>query len=230
MNIYVHVQKKLKEISPEYIKDINFEDVKMTLQPFEDFYKKSNAIYAEHEKYDLHWAFKDSQKNIHLSMSQLIADINAQYKICKYRNVEVSNTISDIQKILIGHETKIKHWVRFYDIGSFFVTFIDIIISLILILMVTKIGKFGETIFDTGLIATLFVSLVAFLKISLDRFYIIPKVHAWGWKLYKKITSVFLQDTATMLALSFIIKAIIKNHKEQDLAKIFHKSEDLMEG
>lgn len=221
-----NIERKVKKICPRYKKQALACRYSRIINKIEKFYLNNQKIYQDRKMYDLHWAFKDAQLKIHEYIEILLNDIREKYKECSIESKQIM-TIRSIQKSAYDHEKNIKRLIRLYDIGSFFVTFIDIIISLILIVIITKVGHFGESLFDTGIVATLFISFVAFLKISLDRFYIIPKVHAWGWSLYKKINRIFEEDSAALIATYLSISALIKVHHEEELNKIVEKSENL---
>ncbi|MFW9994503.1 MAG: hypothetical protein ACFFD4_20835 [Candidatus Odinarchaeota archaeon] len=66
--------------------------------------------------------------------------------------------------------------------GTF--SLLDIVISVFLILVVTQISH-GVHLEDI-LLTAFFIGGLALVKVSLDRFFIIPRLNNWGWRFFSR--------------------------------------------
>lgn len=69
---------------------------------------------------------------------------------------------------------------RRFSLLSSAVSFLDIIVSVALILIVTILSHLGDKVFDTVLISTLFIGVVALTKVTVDCFAIMPLIDRYG--------------------------------------------------
>ena len=77
---------------------------------------------------------------------------------------------------------------------------IDIVISVLLILGVTLLAQTIERNLESYIIVIGFIALIALVKVSLDRFLIIPRIDEWGWNRYHKLTHVIEKKTSQIIA------------------------------
>lgn len=83
-------------------------------------------------------------------------------------------------------KSKINKLSRRFSFLSNLVSILDIVVSVALILIVTILSHLGDKLFNTVLVSTLFIGLVALTKVSLDRFAIMPLIDNYGWRLFRK--------------------------------------------
>ena len=139
----------------------------------ESFFTELDDIYENRERHSLHWAFDNASTKINAQLDridthQIQYDINDQ-------------TVTDLKYGFTKASNK-------YNLLSRITLILDVVISVFLILGVTLISQQIEQTLESFFVVTFFIGLMALMKVSLDRFYIIPKIDAWGWEKYHNLT------------------------------------------
>lgn len=189
------------------------------VKKFEKVFNDLDLIINDHKKYNLHGVIKDTEKRFEsifteIMESQVNPEIGAiQNKIGK------KESLLDIQKVLnqiAEHKVELaeKEAKKFSRL-SFVVSLVDIVISIALILTITKISHFTDGAINNILFGTLFVGFVALLKVTLDRFWLIPRVDKWGWRRYSKIIKNFESLISSLEGLSIAVKVSIDRREDE---------------
>ncbi len=214
MNLRLLVKKEIERLYPPY-KGIGISGSDLeVLKKIHNFIDRKEKIYSERHKYDLQWAFRDAHDRINGLVSELI--------LMREKDPSLSEMIT--KNVNSRRIKRLDKNIRIYSLASTFVCLIDIIISLVLIMAISEIGHMGDGMFSSALLSTLFFIIVILLKVTLDRFYIIPKVHAWGWERYLRISRSFEQNFAIMLALKIVIDRLSKEGKKDSIEKVLEKA------
>ena len=208
MNLEKLIKEKIAELSPEE-RNIKIPEQMFTnITKIQAFIDNDNQIYKNREKYDLQWAFKNAQNNINNFFDVLLNRTKPYFINFKQKNPKV---LSELKKsINLRRKKSLKRKLNSYSIAFFSMSFIDIVISIILILIITKVGYISESLFSSAIFGILFFVIVILLKVSLDRFYIIPRVHSWGWKKFKTINDRFAINISILLAFLIIANKLTK--------------------
>lgn len=222
MNLDKDVQNNIKKYYPcgkvkVSIKHIN------KIAEIEKYLKQNVEISKNRTMYDLQWAFKDSQKRINLFFEESLHEIIQILNTLKKEDPFFYKELIHLKQINKHHKKALNRNVQSYQIASFLISFIDIIISMILIVLISQISHIGQAFFSSAILGTLFIAIIALLKVSLDRKYIIPKVHKLGWKWYKKININFEKNMALLISTSIIITELIKKKDLLELKRIVDK-------
>ncbi|MHA2202285.1 MAG: hypothetical protein ACW991_01225 [Candidatus Hodarchaeales archaeon] len=169
---------------PDYYHKSILEPKKPSLKYMASLFDDFEKTYQDREKYNLHWAFK--QANEAFKFEDLKKSSSTQECFRMYD--EVAQTV---QKQAIK---RVNRFSRSFSFLSHGVSLLDIIISVFLILVVTQISHIGDHLFETVLLSTLFIAFIALIKVSLDRFIIIPVIDSWGWTFYSRMISFTRQE------------------------------------
>lgn len=156
------------------------------------------GIYEDREQYDLHWAFKDASR-LFKEFSEHVPD---RERGARPKSPHYNEYFDGMRNRVRKH---IAATGRKYELLSFAVSFIDIAISVALILVVTALAQLGEKGMQSIVLLALFVAAVALAKVSLDRFLIIPKVEKLGWSMYGKLTRRVAVNAAKITAIRVIV-------------------------
>jgi len=220
INIKRLIENKIKILAP---KDEIIIPKHINLDEIQKIVKKASDIYEKKEIYDLKWALEDSQKNINKLFKNFLKKGAPFLKNLMGKNLILLNEIKD--KSNIRRKNKLKRRIKAYSITSSLVSFIDIFISIILVLIITKIGHISESLFSSVVLSFLFFVFIILLKVTLDRYYIIPKVHKWGWNNFKKINIFFLDNITLTLAFLLVVDSFNNNENldESELTDLFNK-------
>ncbi len=175
----------IKKVYPEYYSPSLIKE-KSILEKTESFFKNLAKVYEEREKYNLHWAFKEAQ-NTFDNLSSTLYQAQKDYldeKLKKWSKEEVANYTEALSSIRENNKNYIKKKSQLFSILSFVIFVLDIVISILLIVGITMVSHIGDHLFHSALAGVLFITIVAFMKVSFDRFFVMPKVDKWGWKKY----------------------------------------------
>ena len=188
----INVSKKptesVKQMESEILTYINYNfpdyhDVKILeykkekIKHISSLFDEFDEIHAEREKYNLHWAFKKAHDAF--QFNELKKSKESSKEAC-FKEYDV------VAKYVVDQAINRFNWFsRSFSILNYGVSVLDIVISVILILAVTQISH--SIHFDTLLLATMFIAFVALVKVSLDRFFIIPTIDRWGWSFFRRM-------------------------------------------
>jgi hypothetical protein len=170
------------------------------------------SIFENREQYSLHWAYKEAAAAFkRFSQTPVKEEISA--RIPEY-NDHLNTMKEKVQDHI--HKTSAR-----YSFLSTFVSFIDIVISVALILVVTMISQLGEKSVKSFVLLILLIAAVALIKVSLDRFFIIPKVEKLGWRMYRDLNTRLLKKAAKITAMrAVILKAYRNDESAEDLVEL----------
>jgi hypothetical protein len=158
------------------------------------------------EQYNLHWAFKRANEAI----------IIRQEKFGK----KIENTIPEYKSMLANTSRRTKLRVRrirnIFNFFSNFIMFLDIAISVALIVLVTFLSQRIEHFIQPVYLSIIFIALIALAKVSLDRFLVIPMIDKWGWKQYLKSINLMKQVTITLMSTGFVLEEAVKRNVDNE--------------
>ncbi|MHA2027905.1 MAG: hypothetical protein ACW99A_14035 [Candidatus Kariarchaeaceae archaeon] len=164
-------------------------------------------IYDEREKYNLHWAIKQVEESLKL-ISVKIATREHTFE----HSSEYEKQTADMREKMTGH---INRTSKLYSGLSIGISVVDIVVSVLLILVVTLIAQFGESLLES-MYLILFIAIIALIKVSLDRFFIIPRIERWGWSRYLHLTEDVMKRMAKLSVIRIIYEEVIKKSESKD--------------
>lgn len=173
-NLENDIRSFIQSSYPSYYHENIINPKKDKIDYFSKVFSEFKEIEESNERHNLKWAFSSASKAF--DFSGLKHPSNQTDCFIAYDDV--------VSEVYIKAITKINRLSRRFSLLSMGVSFMDIVVSVLLILLVTVIAQQAEKIFDTILFSTLFIGAVALTKVSADRFAIIPAIDRYGWKLF----------------------------------------------
>jgi len=149
---------------------------------FNDF----DTILEDREKYNIDWAFKDAQEKLDKFSNEIIQDkIKNKCFLCKNTSYseEAFSKYSKTSRLLLKRQ---KTQARLFSNMFWFMTVIEFILSIILVVGISKISHTGEGMVDSELLGIFIVVTFAFIKVFIERFFLKPRLEEFGWQLYER--------------------------------------------
>ncbi len=227
MKLQKSIQSKISKISPRHKVGKLPKDFLQIVSEVSDFVKGNHEIYQNREQHNIHWAFKYSQKNINKYFNKFaVRRIQAESKNFKPSNCKICDKF--ICKVNKRRKNILKRRIQIYSYTSIFITLLDVLLAVLMVLAITRVKILGEHLFSfaTGV---LFAVLIAVMKVTLDKFWITPKVHGWGWKMFNRINRRFQKNISTSLALLFVLGELAKEQKQEEVPLVLESAERLLE-
>ena len=208
------VYKILNEIYPKHYNDFFISKQKKHMEKFDKIFEEIEAIYNEKEKYNLKWAYKNAQESFNKAFFDII-DKNIKPEISKYKDKIQDEQILRLKNINFKMKEKLKRRFEIFSIASSFVSFIDVIFSMFLILIISKLTNQGKNVISSATLSFLFIAFMAFSKVTINKFVISPKVKKLGWNIYKKSVEKYKK----LLAILFSVLISIEDSISKDMGK-----------
>jgi hypothetical protein len=205
----------LGEVYPEFDADTLIAREAPSIRILGEIYENLSHIHANRDRYDLHWAFHETGE-IHVRLTnemERAVDDGLTSVLCDRDRHEIDLIEEHLRDVDRTRSWAILHSDRYFSTLSFAVSLLDIIISIILIVVISEIAHIGGDILDSVVLGILFIGIIALLKVSFDRFYILPFMKGWGWSRYLASITV---SRKTMVKLKGITMALMASRDRHD--------------
>lgn len=215
IHIEEDVIKELEKAYPKYSKEEIPDYIKKMIDPVDSVLKEIEEIYEEREKYNLNWAFKNAQHKF----DQLFTRILERVSGFKFDIEEKGLLARELKRLSVRKKDIEKFVKRRFNIFSFFsflVSFANILVSLLIVILISKLANTGETFISSVNLGALFVGFTVFLKVTLSKYIVNPRMNKWGWKKYKKAVNLFKKDLVIIVAASVAIYEAVQKEKGKD--------------
>lgn len=214
------VQSFIERTYPDHYDTKILQQENSNIEDFDRVFWELFKIHKYKYKYDLHRALKEADHQFKtiinkIFQQQLEPRINSILKNLK-ENVDKKNIdlhIKDLLAAVNQKEKKFKKKSHYFSILWILVSLIDIIISVGLIVMISMIAHRGDKFIQSVILGIIFVTTIALLKVTLDRFWIIPNVHKLWRKMYVNNIKKFKSDLAKFEGISLVIMCSINRSK-----------------
>ncbi|WBW97221.1 hypothetical protein [Oceanirhabdus sp. W0125-5] len=209
-DIKTTVNSLLMEICPERNYDKQIEHISEDLEKLNNLFDEFSEVAENEHKYNLNWAYKNSQGKFD-QLSKEILEKKLERK--KQRNLD-KKIIEEYSVILEGRkkiEERLKRRFNLFSFMNSLISLIDVILSIILVLVISEISHKGELYLSSEVLSGLFVFFFAFLKVTLEKYLIAPKVEKFGWKLYERSIKQYKKDIVIVTAMSLVTHQGIVN-------------------
>ncbi|BBE31624.1 hypothetical protein OSSY52_17650 [Tepiditoga spiralis] len=216
------VYKIMNEVYPEHYNDNFISNKQIYIEKFDKVFEEIEIIYNEKDKYNLHWAYKNAQEKFNEAFFDIM-DEHIKPEISKYKDKIQDEQILRIKKISLKMKKKLKRRFEIFSIASSFVFFIDVLFSIILILIISKLTNQGKSIINSATLSSLFIAFMAFSKITINKFLISPKVKKFGWNMYKKSINKYKKILAVLISILISIEDSISKDMGKDEIKLILK-------
>lgn len=151
----------------------------------------------------LHHIFEDVNNGVIKNQLDILKE-NLSKEHCDQNwvcNFQLWNLFEDIKKWEVEQEIWLSTRAKVFKFLSHFVMGIDIVISVILIVLISKYGHIGESFFSNFVLVGIVFFLIVILKVFLDRFFVVPQVEKFWWRLYKKFIGKIRISLVSLVAL-----------------------------
>ncbi|WP_432408866.1 hypothetical protein [Wukongibacter sp. M2B1] len=224
-NIRKIVDTIIKEVFPQFYSQELIDKEKEYIDQADEIFNEIEEVYRNRERYNMHWAFDNAQAKINDFYLKLTdRKIKDELKIYE-RKYKALTEFGKIDRINRKRIKRIERIFGMYSAISSLVSIVDIIISLILILIISEISHRGEYLISSAYLSVLFVIFFALLKVTLERYYIMPKVEKWGWSLYNKATKKFKKYLSILITMGLAIhESTDQKHDPAEIISILRTS------
>ncbi|NHJ47992.1 MAG: hypothetical protein FK733_09405 [Asgard group archaeon] len=205
VTMFDDIKNYINSTYPEFDSVKLLEDKATIVQKSDMICNDLTSYYHEHKQYNLHWAFKQAQESIILRQEKMSKKIESL--VPNYREITVSTSKAT--------KLRFKRMHNMFNFLSFLVQFVDIAISVALIVLVTILSGRIEQIIHSIALNVLFVALIALAKVSLDRFVVVPQIDKWGWRRYLKGINYMRNVSVKLIGIGIVMDAAVK----QDFAR-----------
>ena len=128
------------------------------------------------DKYNLKWAFRRANESFNYEELQKAQQMSKTDCFLAYDDV--------VQVVHKKSVERINNFSKKLSFLSLTVDFLDIFISVVLIVIFSLIVQLGNKIFNTILLGIVFIGFIAILRVFLDRIAINPIIDGYGWRLF----------------------------------------------
>ncbi|UUX93352.1 hypothetical protein [Methanoplanus endosymbiosus] len=202
------------EYSPELV-DLDL----CRINHFEEMFLWLDEIYDNRDRYNLHWALHEAGDIFKRLMDE--AGTNISQSLRKHYTQEERERLNELTSkmdwVAREKELAIARRTEYFNTISNLLTRVDIIISVALIVIISEISHLGNTIFGSVILVIIFTGIVAFLKVTFDRFIIIPWIARLGWKKYLNEVEVTRKILVDVEAVNVVVIAAIKDEKAPEV-------------
>lgn len=131
--------------------------IKSNIKSFDSIFSDLRKIHKEKQKHDLHWAFDHANKEFHYILQKILKvqffpKIQMLVKRLEEENKsskEFKKSIKVLKQITKHKEKVFKRKAQYFIILSNFITGIDIVISVFLILLISEIAHYLNAVINS---------------------------------------------------------------------------------
>ncbi|MCM1991752.1 hypothetical protein [Oceanirhabdus seepicola] len=204
------VNALLLEICPERNYEKLIENISEELDKLNELFNEFFEIAENEHKYNLNWAYKNSQSKFNQLSKEILEKKLERKKQCNLDSkiIEEYSVILKQRKLI---EKRLKRKFKLFSFMNSLISVIDVILSIILVLVISEISHKGELYLSSEVLSGLFVFFFAFLKVTLEKYLIAPKVERFGWKLYERSIYQYKKDIVIVNAMTLVTHEGIVN-------------------
>ena len=209
-DIKTSVNSLLLEICPEKNYEKLIENISEELDKLNELFNEFSEIAENEHKYNLNWAYKNSQNKFNQLSKEILErklERKKQYNLDS-KIIEEYSVILKRKKLI---EKRLKRRFKLFSFMNSLISVIDVILSIILVLVISEISHKGELYLSSEVLSGLFVFFFAFLKVTLEKYFIAPKVEKFGWKLYERSINQYKKDIIIVTAMTLVTHEGIVN-------------------
>ena len=187
-----------------------FEYISEDLDKFNELFNEFTQIAENEHKYNLNWAFKNSQNKFNQLSKEIL-----EKKLKRKKQNNLDSRIIEEYSVILKRKKRIekglKRKFKLFSFMNSLISLIDVILSIILVLVISEISHKGELYLSSEVLSGLFVFFFAFLKVTLEKYFIAPKVEKFGWKLYERSINQYKKDIIIVTAMTLVTHQGIVN-------------------
>lgn len=186
------------------------------LEEMDAVFEEINDIHVNRHRYDLHWAFDDAQSKL----KHFTAELWKNHIALQEKELEERAVLSeDLQKLNLLNqqmEQKLKRKFKWYSYLSNLVTVAEMGISVLAVIGLSHLSHSGESLIHSAYLSMVFVGIMAFFKVVLERYWIKPQIDKWGWSLYLQASSRMREMITLLLGATVAIRDVLQNQPSSE--------------
>lgn len=179
--------------------------MELRLNEINSFFNEIDEIYDDRHQYNIEWAFENAQEKMD-SFNEKVIDKKLRKKcfLCGQKK-NMDSKFKGLQKLGKKELKKAKRYSRIFRHVYSIITFLEIIISILLVLGLSHISHSGAELIHSTYISVLFGVVFAFFKVVIERYFVKPRIDNLGWAMYRRSTNrlreltVLIDEEATEL-------------------------------
>lgn len=183
----------------------------------EVFFSEFDEVYKNRHKYSLEWAYEEAQGKLDSFREEII---NTRLKnrcfLCSSKD-KIDNDFKSLQTSSLMALKKQKWYSRLFSNMYNILTFLEVILSVILVLVISNLSHKGEAMLHTETFSFWVAVTFAFMKVFIERYLLKPRLEDLGWRIY--LNSVNLIKSMTKEFNNKVTEDIIR-HKEDEILEI----------
>ena len=160
------------------------------------------------EKYNLKWAFRRANESFNYEELQKAQQMLKTDCFLAYDDV--------VQVVHKKSVERINNFSKKLSFLSLTVDFLDIFISVMLIVIFSLIVQLGNRIFNTILLGIVFIGFIAILRVILDRIAINPIIDGYGWRLFNTTLQYARSEVIKLNAIYLVLIESINRNESVD--------------
>ncbi len=196
-----------------------------TIKSIDAVFDEIDDIHTNRHKYDLHWAFEDAQERLKDFTTNIWKDHLALKEESYALKPEFSENLDKLETFNQAIEKKMKRKFKWFSSIPNIVTFVEMGISLLMVIGLSKLSHSGESLIHSAYLSLAFVGIMAFFKVTLEKYWLKPQIDKWGWKLYlqssKRMREVIVRLLGTTVAIREYLQANTTSEYDVDIVDGF---------
>lgn len=156
--------------------------MELVTKDIEVFFSDFEQIYENRHKYSIEWAYEDAQNKIDQFREEIIN--KKLKKKCHFCNCKINKDFKSLQMTSLVALKKQKWYSRLFSNMYNILSFLEITLSIVLVLTISKLSHTGEAMLHAGPLSFWVAITFACMKVFIERYLLQPKLEALGWKLY----------------------------------------------
>lgn len=195
MNLETEILYYIEQRYPDYFHNDITKPKKKKIEHMSNLLDEYKEIGKDPDKHNLKWAFKKATTDFNFEELQKVQGKTD----CFIAYDDVVCAVRDRTK------AKINNFSRRLTFLSMTVDFIDISISVLIVILFYLLTELGNKIFNTIVLGTIFILSIAFTRVFLERFAIGPFVNGYGWKLFNRTIQSARNETIRLNAIFLVL-------------------------
>lgn len=178
------IEKAFKNKFCECFKQKKEQGESKYLTEIDNIFDAIDDVYHNREKYSIEWAFEDAQKKLNQFNEEIVEKQLKPKLLAHSDNYQLKDAFDELKMLNRGLKKKAKWYSRLFSNMYLLISMVEIMISLILVIGLSHVSHSGEVFISSTTLSVLFVGTIAFLKVTLEKYLVKPKIDTWGWELY----------------------------------------------
>jgi plasmid maintenance system killer protein len=136
------------------------------------YFEEMEDVYENRHRYSIEWAYKDAQDKL-------------DKMIDKYSD-KTALEMSEVYRLESKKLSRQKWYSSVFRNTLSFITVLEFLLSVILVLLVSEVSHQGEMFVSTRMFSFSVIMVFAFIKVFIEQYVLRPSIEKFGWRLYQR--------------------------------------------